>query len=638
MEFQKISQQLFDPIKANREQFGNAIGEKLAELFPSVVKDGEVDYKALLAELGEYVDSNERYELNWTGKTEAIRLANTDIIGRTLNYVPEESKNQDTTENLYIEGDNLEVLKLLSNSYNSKIKMIYIDPPYNTGNDFIYRDNFTMSNEESDVAEGDVSELGERLKINQKSSNRYHANWLSMMYSRLKVAKVFLSEDGVILVSIGDDELANLLSIMNEIFGEINQICIFTWKSRAKPTNAGNSKFRPQKVAEYIVVYGKKPLDKYIFNVITSKSRVYPHQDELGKYRTTTILTSNRGTFRRETMRFESNGYKPNDDYRWKAGKSAIDDLFTSNHILMNEDGVPQEKKYEHEEQEPLYPIYCFVDSELSGTAEIGKSDLNAILGNNHGFDSVKPVQLIKYLVSTFVGKQGIVLDFFSGSATTAQAVFEYNLENKSSITSLCVQYPETCKDGGEAFKAGYNNICEIGKERIRRAGEKIKEDHKDNEEIQNLDIGFKVFRVGDTNIRWFSEAIKSDTVSYEQLTLKDKNMLDFNPGYTDVNVVYEILLRHRDIPLTAKVEQLMKIGKRTYIFANTVVVCLEEYISDDIIDKIASLEPLPTKIIFRDSAFGSDISLKENSMLRLEAQMKKHSGQEKRAYRVEFI
>lgn len=337
----------------------------------------------------------------------------------------------DTTENLYIEGDNLDVLKLLQETYLGKIKMIYIDPPYNTGNDFVYDDNFAESAEEYMDRSGDFDEEGNRLFKNTDSNGRFHTDWLNMIYPRLKLAKDLLADDGLILVSIGDRELKNMLTILDELFGAKNCVCTFVWKSRAKPTNAGNARFRPQKVSEYIIVYSRTSPEDQIYNVIPAKERVYPHCDKGGQYRTTTILTSNRGTFRRETMRFEANGFTPDEDFRWKAGKSTIDFLYKSGHIALNDDGIPMEKKYSHEESDPLYPIYTYIDSDLSGTAESGKSDLAELIGKRHGFDTVKPVLLMKYLIQTFMGKSDIIADLFAGSATTAQAIILFRFSGQ---------------------------------------------------------------------------------------------------------------------------------------------------------------------------------------------------------------
>lgn len=350
--------------------------EELKRLFPEVFREGKIDFDALKRSLGEWVEpGKERFGLNWPGKAECMKAIQTPSVG-TLLPKPEESVNWDTTENLIIEGDNLEVLKLLQTAYYGKVKMIYIDPPYNTGNDFIYPDDYAESLQTYLEYTGQVDAEGRKFGTNTEADGRFHSKWLNMMYPRLFLARSLISEDGVVLVSIGDRELSSLMSLMNEIFGEENQVAVFTWKSRAKPTNAGAAKFRPQKVGEYILVYGNKPGDEQTFNVTSAKTRTYPHSDKDGRYRTTTILTSNRGMFRRETMRFESGGFSPDEDVRWKAGKEIVDDLFSRNRIMFNEDGIPVEKKYEHEESEPHYPIYCFMDPKLTGTAETGKHDL----------------------------------------------------------------------------------------------------------------------------------------------------------------------------------------------------------------------------------------------------------------------
>ena len=324
MEYGKVAQKINDIVGDNVK--------KLEAIFPSAVKDGEVDFEALKNELGQFKEVGaEKYELTWAGKQEAKKLAQEDIYGKTLKFIPEESMDIDTTRNLYIKGENLEVLKLLRENYYNAIKMIYIDPPYNTGNDFVYNDNFGITMDEANRLEGNIDEFDRKYTINSSLGNRFHAVWLSNFYTRVKLAKDFLDDEGIIVVSIGDQEVANAIEVLNEVYGENNQVCIFTWKSRSKPTNAGNSKYRPQKVTEYLLVYSKKNPDSMFFNVVSAKERVYPHEDENGRYRTTTILTSNRGTFRRETMRFEVGGFRPDEDYRWKAGKSVISELFETN-------------------------------------------------------------------------------------------------------------------------------------------------------------------------------------------------------------------------------------------------------------------------------------------------------------------
>jgi adenine-specific DNA-methyltransferase len=272
------------------------------------------------------------------------------------------------------------------------------------------------------------------------------------------------------------------------------------------------------------------------------------------------------------------------------------------------------------------------------GDNQDSDSEINELFPEGKPFDYPKPVKLIKNLIACVDTEEHYIMDFFSGSGTTAHSVMQLNAEDGGNRKFIMVQLPEPCDEKSEAYKAGYKNICEIGKERIRRAGEKIKEEFKDKEGIENLDIGFKVFKVADTNIRWNSEALKEGQITMEEATLKNKDLIDFNPNFTDIDVVYEIMLRHRDFPLTSKIEKLLNIGERTYIFADAIVVCLEEKVTDQIVDGIAAIEPKPIKVIFRDSAFEDDISLKLNTMNRLDAQLKKHNQGKEQSYRVEFI
>ncbi len=642
MGFQKIQQEIFNPINENVK--------KLAQLFPSVVKDGQVDFEALKSELGEFQTVSdklsEQYGLGWAGKEEAKNIAKIDIVGRTLKIIPNESKNIDTTQNLYIEGDNLEVLKLLRNSYYNKIKMIYIDPPYNTGNDFVYKDKFSVSEIENDIMEENVSESGERLVINQKSNGKYHANWLNMMFPRLKIAKELLTDDGVIFISIDDNELANLKLICDEIFGEENLIDNIIWKKRY---GGGAKEKYLVTLHESILFYAKnKDSVDPIFVPLDDESikRYYTKKDEKyetrGGYRIHP-LEAGKAMDTRENLIYPipaPDGTEIFPKKQWLWSKERAYEALKNNEleITMGKEGwVVSTKQYLKDEDGNVRgaKFFSIIDDIYT---QHGTNEMIEIFKDAKVFPYPKPSLLIKELLKIGSSKNGIILDFFSGSATTAHAIMQLNDDDGGCRKFIMVQLPEPCDEKSEAYKAGFKNICEIGKERIRRAGEKIKEENKDKEGIENLDIGFKVFRVADTNIRWFSEAIKSDNMALEESMMSDKDRLDFNPGFTDIDVVYEILLRHRDIPLSANVEKLAFIGERTYIFAYTVVVCLEQNVTESMIDKIAAIEPMPMKIIFRDSAFGDDITLKTNSMLRLEAQMKKNSGSQKKAYRVEFI
>ena len=602
----KLKMHSLDGVQRNIELIGKLFPNAITE----VKRDGKVehaiDFDVLRQELSDSIveGREERYQFTWPDKKKAMLAANAPITA-TLRPVVADSVGKDGTpggfdsENLYIEGDNLEVLKLLQETYLGKVKMIYIDPPYNTGNDFVYEDDFAQSAAEYMDNSGQYDEEGNRMVTNTESNGRFHTDWLNMIYPRLKLAKDLLSDDGVILASIGDKELRNLQAVMDEIYGAANQVCCFVWKSRAKPTNAGSARFKPQKVAEYVLVYSKSDPEKQIYNVIPAKERTYPHEDELGKFRTTTILTSNRGTFRRETMRFESHGYTPSDDFRWKAGKETIDRLYDTNHMYVSEDGVPMEKKYAQEESDPLYPIYTFVDADLSGTAESGKAELGRLVGKQHGFDTVKPVQLIKYLVQTFTNKKDIILDFFSGSATTAQAVIEQNEEDHGTRKYILVQIEEKCDPDGEAFKAGFKTICEIGKERIRRAGKKIMEEAGLTAPA-DLDIGFRCLRLDDSNMK--PVYYTPEEVSQQDMfSLVDNVKEDRTPE----DLLFQVML-DLGVLLSSPIEATEIAGKKVFNVADGfLLACFDHDVTEETVKAIAQMKPYYA--VFRDSSMAND-------------------------------
>ena len=602
----KLKMHSLDGVKRNIERIGKLFPNAITEVMRGGRVERAIDFNVLRQELSDEIveGREERYQFTWPDKKKAMLAANAPISA-TLRPVAADSVGRDGTpggfdsENLYIEGDNLEVLKLLQETYLSKVKMIYIDPPYNTGNDFVYEDDFAQSTDEYMENSGQYDEVGNRMVTNTESNGRFHTDWLNMMYPRLKLAKDLLAEDGVILASIGDMELCNLQSVMDEIYGASNQICCFVWKSRAKPTNAGNARFRPQKVAEYVLVYSKSDPETQIFNVIPAKERVYPHEDELGKFRTTTILTSNRGTFRRETMRFESHGYTPNEDFRWKAGKETIDHLYDTNHVYVSENGVPMEKKYAHEESDPLYPIYTFIDADLSGTAESGKAELGRLVGKQHGFDTVKPVQLIKYLLQTFAGKNDIIFDFFSGSATTAQAVMEQNAEDGGRRKYILVQVEEKCDPDGEAYKAGFQTVCEIGKERIRRAGRKIKE-AAGLDVPADLDIGFRCLRLSESNMENVYYA-PEDTKQEDLFHLVD----NVKPDRTPEDLLFQVML-DLGVLLSSPIEVKEMAGKKVFNVAEGfLLACFDHDVTEETVKAIAQMKPCYA--VFRDSSMAGD-------------------------------
>ena len=604
-----------DGVQRNIELIGKLFPNAITEVKRNGKVEHAIDFDVLRQELSDSIveGREERYQFTWPDKKKAMLAANAPITA-TLRPVVADSVGKDGTpggfdsENLYIEGDNLEVLKLLQETYLGKVKMIYIDPPYNTGNDFVYEDDFAQSAAEYMDNSGQYDEEGNRMVTNTESNGRFHTDWLNMIYPRLKLAKDLLSDDGVILASIGDKELRNLQAVMDEIYGAANQVCCFVWKSRAKPTNAGSARFKPQKVAEYVLVYSKSDPEKQIYNVIPAKERTYPHEDELGKFRTTTILTSNRGTFRRETMRFESHGYTPSDDFRWKAGKETIDRLYDTNHMYVSEDGVPMEKKYAQEESDPLYPIYTFVDADLSGTAESGKAELGRLVGKQHGFDTVKPVQLIKYLVQTFTNKKDIILVFFSGSATTAQAVIEQNEEDHGTRKYILVQIEEKCDPDGEAFKAGFKTICEIGKERIRRAGKQILSAGGGQLEMSEtqpepgtpVDVGFRCLRLDSSNME--NVYYTPEEISQQDMfSLVDNVKLDRTPE----DLLFQVML-DLGVLLSSPIEVKEIAGKKVFNVADGfLLACFDHDVTEETVKAIAQMKPYYA--VFRDSSMAND-------------------------------
>lgn len=648
-----------------KQEIFNEVNENvraLERLFPSVVKDGQVDFQALKEELGNFEEVGpEKYGLTWSGKQNAKKIAQEDIVGKTLKFIPEDSKNPDRSENLYIEGDNLEVLKLLRQNYYGAIKMIYIDPPYNTGNDFVYNDNFSMDKIESDMAEGNISELGESYVVNSKSTNKYHANWLNMIYTRLIVARDLLRDDGIIFISIDDNEIGNLRIICDKIFHIDNFITAFVWKKR---TGSNDSQNGVSVDHEYILAYFKGSTG--VFNGIKKGFENYknPDNDPRGEWMADN-LTCNKTASERPNLYYPITDpktqitYQCNPNRVWAYERERMNRNINENKIIFPKDGkgTPMYKRHKEEVRSDTKPYSSIIDTHINSVAT---KEVREVL-SSQVFNYPKSINLIKQILLQATDTNSIILDFFSGSSTTAHSVMQLNAEDGGNRKFIMVQLPEVCDEKSEAYKAGYKNICEIGKKRIHLAGEKIKEENKDKEGIDDLDIGFKVFRVGDTNIRWNYECANLKTLSSEitvndtgeqtsfdfiaatkQVTIDDvvspKDRLDFMPYVKDIDVVYEILLRQRDIPLSAKIELLKDIGKRTYLFADSYLICLEEDITNELIEKLAAINPLPIKFVLRDSAFGDDIALKDEAYRRLKALIERNTGETKKTYTVEFI
>ena len=552
-----------------------------------------------------------------------------------MKYIPEESKDADTTENLYIEGDNLEVLKLLRQNYYGAIKMIYIDPPYNTGNDFVYNDSFTMSVAEVDVAEGNMDEMGERYIINKESQNRFHANWLNMLYPRLKIAKDLLSEDGVIFISIDDVEQASLKQLCDEIFGSYNFLAQVIWERAFSPINL---KKHFSESHDYIICYAKNK-DIAICNGLPRSGDANdrysnPDNDLRGPW-TSGDLSVGPAIESKVYEIITPSGRKvlPPSGYCWRLDKATFEKYRDDNRIWFGEEGnnVPRIKRFLSEVKQGITPMTIWKYEEVGHSQDATKG-LKKLFDDKAYFDYPKPVGLIKRCLQLYTEQDSIVLDFFSGSATTAHSVMELNAEDNGSRKFILVQLPEITDEKSIARKDGYNTICEIGKERVRRAGKQIKSEHPDVE----IDTGFKVFRVADTNIKWNS-LMDMGQLDVSQIE-STPDLMDFMPNTKDIDVVYELMLRQRDVALSESVELLSDIGNRTYLYASSFLVCLETEVTESLVEKIAAIDPLPIKFIFRDSAFKDDIALKDETFRRLKALVEKNSGESKPTYTVEFI
>lgn len=619
-----------------QQRINNVVGDnikKLAQLFPSAVKDGEVDFDALKEELGQFTEvGSEKYELTWAGKKNAKKIAQEDIVGRTLKFIPEDSKNADTTENLYIEGDNLEVLKLLRQNYYGAIKMIYIDPPYNTGNDFVYNDSFKISKKESDLLEGDVGITGKKYTINSKSYNRYHANWINMMYPRLKIAKDLLTDDGITLVSIDDNELCNMIKIGKEIFGDDNCIATLVWKSRQNKDNRNLTGISVDH--EYVVIFVKNPYLRF-FKGEERKIDSYknPDNDPRGAW-TSANMAGLLPEEQRPNCHYDLINPSTGINYGkpkmgWRYDKNTMARLIDENRIIWPDspDGRPRRKVFLNELTDRLPGFSSLIGVDIytrNGTVETEK------LMGSRLFEFPKPSDLLVDLILQTSFKDSTVMDFFSGSGTFAHAVMKANLKDSGTRKFILVQLPEYLSKNSETDKRSDYTICDLALRRINISGERLKE--------KNMDIGFKVFRVSDTNIKWNS-LINMGQLDLNQIE-SDPDSIDFMPGVKDVDIVYELMLRQKDVPLSSKMERIFFRGgyRRTYLYADSYLVCLETKITEELIDKLAGLDPLPIKFIFRDSSFQDDIALKDETFRRLRVLIEKNNGMNKITYTVEFI
>jgi len=612
---------------------------KLKQLFPDVVKDGTVDFDALKEELGQFQNEEaegktEKYELTWAGKREAKKIAQESVDGRTLKLVEQDGKDVEQTRNLYIEGDNLEVLKLLRQNYYGTVKMIYIDPPYNTGNDFVYQDARAISKQQSDIEEGYRSLSGEQYAVNRESQNRYHSRWLSMIYPRLKLARDFLREDGVIFISIDDHEQENIKKICDEVFGNHNFVAQIVWERAFAPVNL---KKHFSECHDYLLCYAKN-LAELSCNGLPRNSAndarySNPDHDSRGPWTSGDLSVGPVIASKvYEIVTPSGRTVLPPSGYCWRLDRDTFQEYVKDHRIWFGEDGnnVPRIKRFLSEVKQGITPMTIWKHQEVGNSQDATKG-LKKLFDGKAYFDYPKPVDLIKRCMQLYTDDNSLIFDFFSGSATTAHAVMQLNAETNGHRRYILVQLPEETDKKSAAYKDGYKNICEIGKERIRRAGEKIQRENPDTK----IDIGFQVFRTADTNIKW-NALMAEGQLDLSQIEMSP-DTIDFMPGAKDVDIVYELMLRQRDVPMSETLEHLSDIGRRTYLYAGNYLVCLETKITVEHINKLAELNPLPMKFIFRDSAFQDDIALKDETFRRFKALIDKNTGS-RAAYTVEFI
>ena len=587
--------------------------EALYQIAPSCfteVKDdktGElrhvINFKTLRQLLGDNAveDADEMYQFTWPGKQEARREAARPTT-KTLRPVVEDSVDWDNTQNLYIEGDNLEVLKLLQKSYMGKVKMIYIDPPYNTGNDFVYDDDFAASQDDYDLFAGNIDELGNRYRKNTETNGRFHSDWCSMMYSRLMVARSLLTEDGVIFISIDDNEQKNLKNICDEIYGSTNFLAQVIWERAFSPINLMKH-FSPSH--DYILVYAKNG-ENAVCNGIKRSEEANdrysnPDNDPRGVWSSSDISVGPAIQENVYTITTPSGReVEPPAGRSWRLSRKAFRERLQDNRIWFGPDGngVPRIKRFLSELRKTgVTPMTIWkhteVDHSQGATQKLAK-----LFDGKKYFDYPKPVTLIQRCISLYSNKDSLILDFFSGSSTTAHAVMQLNAEDGGKRKYIMVQLPEETPEDSEARKAGYNTIPEIAKERIRRAGKKIKEESPLT--TQNLDTGFRVFRLADSNF----EEVKKAPEEYDQSQL-DLFLNNVKSDRTDLDLLFGAMLSwgvQLSLPMTSEEVD----GKMIYsVNDGDLVACFADDITENIVKAMADKQPL--RVLFRDSCFARD-------------------------------
>lgn len=582
--------------------------DKLKSLFPQCFVEDKLDIDKLLSMCGEYItDDFEKYEFKWKGKSECLQLAQKRSTG-TLRPCPEESVNFDTTENLYIEGDNLEVLKLLQTAYYRKVKMIYIDPPYNTGNDFVYEDDF------ADNIARYKEVTSQTTKSNPETMGRFHTNWLNMMYPRLRLAANLLRDDGIIFISIDDNEVHNLRKICDEVFGEENFVAEFIWHSRQNKDNRNITGVSVDH--EYIVCYTKQ-CGYRAFLGTERKVDQYtnPDNDPRGQW-TSANMVGLATADARPNLHYDLINPHTGINYGcpakgWRYERNTMKRLIDEGRILWPEtaEGRPRKKAFLAELSDNL-PGFSSIIKEGIYTNTATKEITNLFGG--HWFDFPKPSAMLKQLIAQITEKDDIILDFFSGSSTTAHAVMQLNAEDGDNRQFILVQLPELCDEKSEAYKAGYKNICEIGKERIRIAGAKLNQATEQIaicEEQNKIDIGFKVFKLDTSNLKtWDGTPVNEQDMQTIFDRMNDM-IISVKNERSNMDMVYEIMLK-MGIELTYSVTLIDIDGVKVYSVGDDclLLICLAECITSENIEHMADYAP--AKIILAEGSLVDDTAM----------------------------
>lgn len=593
--------------------------EQLKQLLPEVFTEGKVDWEKLKLSLGEDINiANERYVLNWAGKGNAYKVLQ-EPTSKTLSPDKNESVDFDKTENLFIEGDNLEALKILQKSYFGKVKMIYIDPPYNTGKDsFIYPDRFKGNLEDYQKNVGDKDEEGYLIqdsifRKNSKENGHFHSNWLNMMMPRLYLAKSLLRDDGVIFISIDDNEVHNLRLLMNEIFGEENFVACIVWEKVHTRKNSANY-FSVSH--EYILLFAKNKLKWNRILLPRENTDAYKNPDNhpKGPWKLDPITAHNE--YNVDYIITKPNGIelsRPQGSY-WRFSENTIKEKIKNDEVVWGDgNSYPMVKRFLSEAQDGLVPITIF-DRKFAGDTASSKKEIDNILMLKGIFEYIKPSLLIKRLMQITIKKNDIILDFFAGSGTTAHAVMQLNAEDGGHRKCISIQLLEKCDEKKEAFKAGYKTISDVAKERIRRAGKKIKEDNQDKENIDQLDIGFKVLKVSDSNFKEWRTDMSSEELD-QQLNLHVDPIAE---DASTENMVYELMLKNgKDLNSHIKHHNhIYSISDQENHNKNILILLLEE-VNENIIEKV--LQEKPNKVIALDKLFQNNDQLKTNTALQMQ-------------------